>query len=592
MTLCIRLETPFTTLLVISTVFAIPTWLRYALVITFLLSIMDITINPSSSSIRQPHRSTPMIRPARSYSAVTETPHSLTDLARYWLAVLFSALSPAVYPAHSDSDDDLLRHRQPRVIGLGYKRHRHLTKTSVRRRGSRALPPKIPKTPKTPKTSDEHGHAADNPDLRYPINNPPCSHPSHDRSNDESQTLVTAIDRQTEVLHRVLSAVTSSQTPTEPGPLAISLPAFMPRPGQPGSLNIFAGNDISNYLDDYNAECDLYAVKPDHRTILLPRYYCNPNVKDIVKLLPGYESHNWTTLQAEIKRFYWQLDHPKNTLTYLNALIRSSADLPLSAYILKFTSITNVLVADKVLFPVNRIVKLLEGLDGKMRRKVIKFCVQNGWKVSDEDNGETPDFDEIKKFLEHEALTIDRISVYEREHCLHATSNPDSISAFSDSSDTLVAPSPKPAISANPAATPKPSPLVITASAPSPASAPAPVLAPASSPATAPAAASTATIPTIPTFISRRVPRVSRCIWCDSPHHSRHSECSLFIQAMKTGNIRINEVGYVVLSSTGAEFPPAFGRGGMKLLYDTVCPPPVPSHGLLRMYAYHDRIST
>jgi hypothetical protein len=61
---------------------------------------------------------------------------------------------------------------------------------------------------------------------------------------------------------------------------------------------------------------------------------------------------------------------------------------------------------------------------------------------------------------------------------------------------------------------------------------------------------------------------------------------------MKTGNIRINEYGRVVFSSNGTEIPPAFGRGGMKLLYDTVCPLPTPSHELFRMFAYDDRIST
>jgi hypothetical protein len=52
------------------------------------------------------------------------------------------------------------------------------------------------------------------------------------------------------------------------------------------------------------------------------------------------------------------------------------------------------------------------------------------------------------------------------------------------------------------------------------------------------------------------------------------------MHAMKSGNIRINEVGHVVLSSTGAEFPPAFGHGGMKSVYDVFYPQP-PSHGPL-----------
>ena len=45
----------------------------------------------------------------------------------------------------------------------------------------------------------------------------------------------------------------------------------------------------------------------------------------------------------EIKRFYCKDDDPKNTVSALNALIRFAL-LPLSVYLLKFTSITEVLV--------------------------------------------------------------------------------------------------------------------------------------------------------------------------------------------------------------------------------------------------------
>jgi hypothetical protein len=82
-----------------------------------------------------------------------------------------------------------------------------------------------------------------------------------------------------------------------------SLSALMPRPGQPGSLDVFTGNDISNYRDDYNAECELYNVRPDHRFIRFPRY-CTPEIKEIVMLLPGYEPRDWDLLQAELKRFH------------------------------------------------------------------------------------------------------------------------------------------------------------------------------------------------------------------------------------------------------------------------------------------------
>jgi hypothetical protein len=73
-------------------------------------------------------------------------------------------------------------------------------------------------------------------------------------------------------------------TPTEPP--TISFPAFMPRPGQPGSLDGFAGDNISNYLDEFDVECELYSVKPEHRAIR----FCTTEIKEIFTLLPGYES--------------------------------------------------------------------------------------------------------------------------------------------------------------------------------------------------------------------------------------------------------------------------------------------------------------
>jgi hypothetical protein len=306
------------------------------------------------------------------------TPHSVAGLTRYWLTVLFSALfpvDPANYPAHShQSHNDLLRQRKPRVLDLGSKRHQHLTKVSLYRRGSRALTPKTPKP-----TSDEYSHAADNPAIRH-INNP-CSYSSQVRSNDEFNVLVTAIDQQTDVLRQVLSSITTlPQTQIEPPTLTIS--ALMPRPGQPGSLLVFTGNDVSNYLDEYNAKCEFYSVRPDHRAIHFPRYYCTSEIKEIAKLLPGYESRDWSLLQCELKKFYWQYDRLKNSVAALNALIRSSNSIALNVFVLKFFSITDALVTQSFLSPVNRVVKLLEGLDNTMRLKVIKFCTQRDWKVT------------------------------------------------------------------------------------------------------------------------------------------------------------------------------------------------------------------
>jgi hypothetical protein len=141
----------------------------------------------------------------------------------------------------------------------------------------------------------------------------------------------------------------------------------MPRPGQPGSLDVFTGNDISNYLDDYNAECEIYVAKPAQRVLLFPRF-CTPEIKEIVMLLPGYESpSDWELLQTEIKKLYCQFDLPKNTFAAVDSLIRSeSTSSPLRVFILKFSVITDALVANNVLSSVNRVVRLLERLGSDM----------------------------------------------------------------------------------------------------------------------------------------------------------------------------------------------------------------------------------
>jgi hypothetical protein len=123
----------------------------------------------------------------------------------------------------------------------------------------------------------------------------------------------------------------------------------------------------------------------------------------VVKLLRGYDGKAWDSLQSEIKTLYWAGDHSKNTIAALNALIRSSNSIPLSVYVLKFSSITDVLVSKSALSDIDRFAKLLERLDEKMRNKVIKLCIQKGWRVTDQDTGEKPNFDDIKSYLEAEA---------------------------------------------------------------------------------------------------------------------------------------------------------------------------------------------
>jgi hypothetical protein len=228
-------------------------------------------------------------------------------------------------------------------------------------------------------------------------------------------------------------------TPMEPPTLVMS--AFMPRPGQSGALDVFNGDNASDFLENFNTECRLYGVKEGDRGPRLP-YYCTPEVKEIVKILPGYDPPDWTKLQDEIKSFYWQYDHPKNTPAALNALIRDSAKFSLAAYVLKFTSITNALVAKNVMSSVERINKLLEGLDEMMRIKVIELCTSKGWRITDQDGGGEPKFPEIAKYFEDKARSVERVSVYDKEHTMRGSSAPNSTISYTSTAVNLPKPTP------------------------------------------------------------------------------------------------------------------------------------------------------
>jgi len=93
-------------------------------------------------------------------------------------------------------------------------------------------------------------------------------------------------------------------------------------------------------------------------------------------------------------------------------------DLPLSTYVLKFTANTDALVSNGVLSAADRVVRLLAGLDEGMRIKVIKLCTRKGWKITDQDAGGMPIFEDIKKFLTDEVKTAERVVVYEKEHTM------------------------------------------------------------------------------------------------------------------------------------------------------------------------------
>jgi len=174
--------------------------------------------------------------------------------------------------------------------------------------------------------------------------------------------------------------------------------ATMPRPGQPGAMK-FDGKNISEFLEEWNIECEDFGLGDAQRCARFPNY-CTPEIKDTVKILPGYITTDWALLQSDVKRLYWPHDKPRNTMAALDKLVKEAPTMDLNVYILKYTSVSDALVAAHALSTLDRVARLLDGLSEDLRRKVIRYCTKQGWKLSTQDSGEhDPEYDQIKLFI-------------------------------------------------------------------------------------------------------------------------------------------------------------------------------------------------
>jgi len=344
--------------------------------------------------------------------------------------------------------------------------------------------------------------------------------------------------------------------------------AVMPRPGQPGSM-LFDGTNITDFLEDWNIECEDYGLTDDQKCVRFPKY-CTATIKDLVKLLPGYTATNWTTLQMNVKEMYWQHDKLKNTQEALIKLVKEAPSMDLNAYIVKFTAITDSLIAKHALSDLDRVGRLLDGLQPELRSRVLKFCAKKSWRLSAHDTGtEEPDFDELKEFVLTEAKAAQKQTVYNNER------------AIREGSDHLV---PSIIIPPNAATT-----SATSAATSAPTSAPTTIkgsVTPSILTPSDPVAELTKQFSQLALLIQANmqgpkftpataapmnaVPaRTLRCIFCDTTEHNRRSNCPEFAEALPKGLVYINAQNRIVNASTGQEIPVMFGRSGMKKVFES-----------------------
>jgi hypothetical protein len=368
--------------------------------------------------------------------------------------------------------------------------------------------------------------------------------------------------------------------------------AVMPRPGQPGAM-YFDKTDVSEFLRRWNIECEDYGLTNRQKCTRIGDY-CSKDVKEVIELLPGHSDSNWDTLQKELKNTYWQHDRQRDSTASLNQLVKDAPALDLNVYILKYSAISSTLVTKGALSPLDRVGRLLDGLPVDLRRRVLKFCAKNDWRLSAHDTGTVePDFNELKKFVITEANTTQKETVYVNERASREGSTPTPASLAIDIKANVSTPERSTLIpTSTPAPAPAPDPIVeltkqfsnlalmIQASMQGKSSV-APQLAPLGSDRTS--------------SNFQRQPfdpnRPLHCHWCDVTEHSRW-RCGEFKDAMARKLVHINENGRIANTATGQELPVMFGRGGMKILFSAMATPsstPSPSAPSVNAITFSDR---
>ena len=167
--------------------------------------------------------------------------------------------------------------------------------------------------------------------------------------------------------------------------------------------------------------------------------FCTPTIKDHVKLLPGYMTPDWTLLQANFKETYCQHDKPEDTHEALIHLVKEAPTMDLNVYVIKFTVITDSLIAKHALSDLNHVGCLLDGLQPELRSHVLKFCTKKSWRLSSHDTGtQEPNFDELKEFVITEAKAAQKQTVYNSERAIREGNDLESHRTTSVSAPTPV----------------------------------------------------------------------------------------------------------------------------------------------------------
>ena len=324
-----------------------------------------------------------------------------------------------------------------------------------------------------------------------------------------------------------------------------SIVGIMPRPGQPGALGPFDGHRVTEFLKNWDLECDEYGLSDGQKCKKLPKY-CSREIGDVIQDMKGYETGNWELLQKELKGLFWQNDPPKNTVAALCQLISEakSGKMNGTMYVLKYTMITEALVKKNAISSFDRTVRLLEGLAGDLQKKVFEYCSKKKWRMLEHDvETVEPDFDEVKSVVLEKAKMLERQKLFVRGQLVEPgylgsePITPAASTTISSIPTTMTSPVSTAVDSGVNELTKRIERLTLL------------VEGRPQRPVTENVPATTS----VPVVMGRR------CLWCDSLEHVRR-DCVEFTEALRGNLVRFNDAGRVVLVSTGQELPLMIGR--------------------------------
>jgi hypothetical protein len=211
-------------------------------------------------------------------------------------------------------------------------------------------------------------------------------------------------------------------TPPSNGGDVLSLPIQMPQAGTPGAP-LFSGNNVSDFLIEFDSVCDDARLPDAAKASRLPRY-CYPEVGRYIKSLPEWEEGDWISLKKVMHKEWEGEDDFQHTrtLAFLEALKNKDREkipvLELQQYCRQFKQPASYLRKKGQLNDYQASSWFIQGLPQFMANKVVRD------KNLDPEKPEDMRFDDIYLYV------LEQCSITIKFHRIHQPGNTEAIEAL------------------------------------------------------------------------------------------------------------------------------------------------------------------